>query len=805
MRILHSWLQEYIPFRFRPEQLAEKLGMLGLETENIDRLGDKYKGFVVGKVLTAVKHPDAEKLSICRVDVGNEALQIVCGAPNVAQGQKVAVGLIGATVPKNQHDPSGTPFVLSKVKLRGVESYGMICSEYELDLGSDAEGIMVLDSDAHVGQTLAAYFDLNDVAYELEVTPNRPDWLSHFGVAREIGVLVGKHAKLPEVRLRESNVLAARYLKVRVEDRKNCRRFSARVIRDVKIAPSPAWLQNRLRNIGLRPRNNVVDVTNYVMLECGQPLHAFDYELLRRGTIVVRQTKDVLPFTTLDGRQRQIPSGTVMVCDGEREVSIAGVMGGVNSEINDATTTVVLESAYWNPSSIRRTAKNLGIATDASQRFERGADPNATVYALNRAAQFIRETAGGDLLNGVIDVYPKKISPRPVPLRVERVNAVLGTSLTQRDIVKMLNALCISRSRQKEKEIVFMVPTFRVDIEREIDLIEEVARVYGYHTIEVKTTAALDLSHPFPRINTADRVRESLIGAGFQEAITNSLQYFTKASLSQGEPVKILNPQNKEMEFLRTSLIPGLLECVVRNTNVGNHDLKLFEIGHVFSRDTSSKPKIVEDYLEEERVCVVLTGMSSRRHWGARQLPFDIFDLKGEIADQLRRLGLDKSKLISYSTGNNLTDQTIAIELNGEDAGYLGRVRSEILQTFGIEADVFVAELGLVFLESRHVPRFEQLAKFPKVIRDVAFVVSGETSAEDMERVIRDASSSLLKSVELFDVYQGEKLPAGTKSLAFSLELLSREKTLTDAEIDAEVRRIVEKVEQTLGASLRSE
>ncbi|MDH3251151.1 MAG: phenylalanine--tRNA ligase subunit beta, partial [Ignavibacteria bacterium] len=731
-------------------------------------------------------------------------IQIVCGAPNVAAGQKVVVGLLGATVPRNQHDAAAPPFVLSRVKLRGVESSGMICSEYELDLGKDADGIMVLGGNARVGQPFAKHFGLEDVVYDVEITPNRPDWLSHIGVAREIGAAVGKKIRLPRVRIKEGTHRASSMLKISVEDTTNCPRFAARVIRGVTIGPSPAWLQQALRNVGMRPRNNIVDVTNYVMLEYGQPLHAFDYELLRGGTIIVRQVKKPTPFRTLDGKEHQLPSGTVMVCDAEREVSIAGIMGGENSEIRDTTVDVVLESAYWNPSAIRRAAKKLGISTDASQRFERGGDPNIPVIALNRAAELIASVAGGEILKGVVDVYPKKIPPRRIPLRVDRVNAVLGTSLRRPEIVRILRILEIIPVGKKGSATVFEVPTFRVDVTREIDLIEEVARVYGYDRILEKKSATIDFSHPFPREKTADRVRDVLIGGGFQECITNSMQQQWKAKLARRAAVPILNPQNRDMECLRTSLVPGLLDTVARNKNFGNHDLRLFEIGHVFSLDATGRRVPVEGFLEEHKVCLVVTGLSTPTQWNSTPVPVSVFDLKGEVKRLLGLLGLDKSELISYSTTDGLTDQTLTIEIHNGYAGYLGRVTSEVLQAFGIEEQVFVAELDLAALEVTSGRSFRALGKFPKVVRDVALVVSRGTAVGDVEKAIWQASSPLLQSVTLFDVYEGENIPPGTRSLAFSLALQSPDKTLTDEEIDREVRRIVEAAGMSLGATLRS-
>ncbi|HXG00567.1 MAG TPA: phenylalanine--tRNA ligase subunit beta [Bacteroidota bacterium] len=802
MKLSHSWLQKYIAFDFTPEELSEKLTMLGLEVESFERLGDKYTGFVVGKVLEATKHPNADKLTVCSVDVGKERLQIVCGAPNVSVGQKVAVGLPGAVVPRNQHDPKGGPFVLSRVSIRGVESHGMICSEYELDLGPDKDGILVLDGKARVGQALARYLGLDDIVYEIGITPNRPDLLSHFGVAREIGILTGKTPKLPAVRLRESKVPIGKSFSVRVEDTVNCPRFAVRLIRGVRISESPLWMQRALQSVGLRPRNNVVDVTNYVMLECGQPMHAFDLAMLRGNRIIVRQARGGTRFTTLDGKERILPEGAVMVCDAEREVSIAGIMGGENSEISDATTDVVLESAYWNPSSIRRTAKALGIQSDASYRFERGADPNASDYALDRAASLIVELAGGQVLKGKIDIYPKKIQPRRISLRPERCNSVLGTRLSSAEIEKFLSCLGIRKIAAKKERVIFQVPTFRVDIEREIDLIEEVARVYGYDNIETKTVASIDLDHPFKKESLTDRIREILVGFGYHEALTISLQDERTALLANPHPVRLANPLGVEMSTMRTSLVPGLLQAVARNHSFGNVDLRMFEIGHVFSR--SAEPQVVDNIKEEQRVCLLLTGLFEPRHWKHPASPADIYHLKGEVADLLQACDLDSWRYIYYSTSETLADNPIFVEINGATAGYLGRVRQQVREAFGVEHDVWVAELNVELLSSRKAKWYVPLPRFPKARRDVAFVVDVSVTAESIEQCMREAGTELLQEIEVFDVYRGPNLPPGKKSIAYTLQIMSRERTLTDEEIDAEVERVVQRVCQRFGATLRT-
>lgn len=803
MRISHNWLQQYITFKFTPEELSEKLTMLGLEVESFERLGEKYDGFVVGKVLDVQKHPNADKLTVCKVDVGKQAVQIVCGAPNVAAGQKVAVGLAGAVVPKNQHDPDGKPFTLANVKLRGVESFGMICSEYELDLGSDKDGILVLDQKAKVGQPLASYLGLDDVAYEIGITPNRPDLLSHFGVAREIGILTGKKPALPKIKLKESRIPIAKYFSVNVEDKANCPRFAVRMLRGVQVGPSPGWMQAALRAAGLRPRNNIVDITNYVMLECGQPMHAFDLAKLDGSKIIVRQARQgEEQFVTLDGKEHRLPSGAVMVCDAGRTVSIAGIMGGENSEISDATTDVILESAYWNPSSIRRTAKALGITSDAAYRFERGADPHAPPYALDRAAQLMMELAGGELLKGRIDIYPQKHAGRIVPIRVRRCNELLGTSLRAADVLRCLQKLGMEKVRSSGDRLFFRIPTYRVDLDREVDLIEEVARVHGYNNIESKTIAAVDFDHPFGKETFADTIANTLIGFSYHEALTLSMQSEEHARLSGDEPVRLLNPLGAEMSVMRASLVPALLEAAARNERRGNADLRLFEIGHVFA--VGSAPRLVGNIKEEQRLCLLLAGNGTPRHWQEPGRKVDLFDLKGDVADLLDSCGLDSWRFIYYPTSETLAENSIFVEINGTKGGFLGKVKEEVCRKFGLEQEVFVAELTLSLLQSRKKKRYEPLPRFPKVRRDIAFVLDEGISAERVTQCMVASGSKLLQDVELFDVYQGENLPAGKKSLAFTLNIMSRDKTLVDSEIDAEVRRVADALQRELQAELRS-
>ncbi len=805
MRVLHTWLQRYVPFTISPAALADKLSMLGVEIEDVVDLGKRFEGFIVGKVIECVPHPNADRLSVCRVDIGKETLQIVCGAPNVSVGQKVAVGRVGATVPRNQHDPNGKPFVLSQVKIRGVESFGMICSAYELDIGNDADGILLLNKSTRIGQPVSVALGQNETLYDVEITANRPDLLSHIGVAREIGLVVGKKIARPLSRPRAGKTPISRFLSVRVLDKKNCLRFSARVIRGVKVGHSPDWLQKFLRNVGLRPRNNIVDVTNFVMYELGQPLHAFDHSLLQGKKLIIQQAKAGTHFQTLDGKDHELPPEAVMVCDAERPVSIAGIMGGENSEINEKTVDIVLESAYWNARNIRKTARMLGISSDASYRFERGTDPNGTVAALNRAASLILEIAGGELLHGTIDIYPRKVLPRKIPLRITRVNHVLGTRLPSSLVKKILKGLEIQVSAGKGGTFNCTIPTFRIDIEREIDLIEEVARIYGYDSIEEKGIASINLMQSFPTGHQSDPVRTSLVGAGFHETICNPMYDLARAKIVTREHIPIKNPQNKGMEVLRASLIPGLLDCVARNSNFGNRHVRLFDIGHVFeARQPLTDRQDLQSAVEEERVGIAITGRRSPRTWAEPERPVSLFDLKGELEALCVSLGLDKSKLIYYSTTESLTEQTLAIEINGTYAGYFGKAKTSLMALFDIEQEVYVGEMLISSLILSHERKYSPLPKYPAVQRDIAFVVSETVSADDLERCIRKSGTELLKKVELFDVYEGNELSGNQKSLAFTVTLLSGEKTLTDSEIEAEVRRITLGAERSLGATLRS-
>jgi phenylalanyl-tRNA synthetase beta chain len=811
MRISLDWLKKYVSIKIPVEDLARRLTMAGLEVESVEKPLTKYDGFVVGQVVDVKRHPNADKLTVCAVDAGKQTLEIVCGAPNVAAGQRVPVALVGAVIPRNQHDLEGKPFSLARVKIRGVESNGMICSEYELGLGDDAEGILVLDQQAIAGTPLAEYLGPVQTVMEIGLTPNRPDCMSHLGVAREVAVLLGTKLKRPLVRFTESRERADDHASVQIKDVDECPRYTARVIYGVKIGDSPKWMQDALKSVGLRPVNNVVDVTNYVLMELGHPLHAFDYDELDGRTIIVQRAKGGDSFTTLDGKRRNLRSDTLMICDSRQPVAIAGVMGGANTEISETTVNILLESAYFDPRSIRRTSKYLGLSTDASQRFERGADPNATRYAVDRAAQLIQEVCGGEILKGAIDAYPKRIPPHVVPLRKEKVNGVLGTDLPEKEIIRILTSLEIelkaSRKTKSGRKLLFSIPTFRPDLEREIDLSEEVARIHGYDKIETKMETVLKLPSRPMRADYTDSIRDFLVGEGYLEIVTNSLQRNSTATLGGSPAVEILNPISEDMAALRTSLIPGALDVIRYNINHGAEDLKLFEIGNVFRMGSVyEKGPYFDAYVEEERILMVQTGLSNAPGWDGTDRRTDFFDLKGSTERLLSKISLDKFRFIYYSTTNTLTEFSVDIEFNGSYAGFLGKLKPDTSMSFGVDQEVYVVELLVKPLTENYQekPTFRSLPKYPPVLRDLAFVVDESVTVAELLEGIRSSGGDLLKRIRLFDVYAGDQVERGKKSCAFSLEFLSPDRTLTEEEVEKATQQVIQSVGEKFRARLRS-
>jgi phenylalanyl-tRNA synthetase beta chain len=806
MKVSQNWLKQYISFKFTPEQFTEKLSMLGLEVESFEDLSKKYDKFAVGEVLERVKHPNADRLSVCKVNIGGTVQEVVCGAPNVAAGQKVVVALVGAVIPHNQHGDDGKPFILERAKIRGIESNGMICSEQELGLGKDASGILVLDATAKIGTPLAKYLGQTDTIYEIGITPNRSDCLSHIGVAREIGVLVNKKMKQPKVVLKENKAPASKFAKIEILDKEKCPRYSARVLRNIKIGPSPKWLQDILSSVGVRPINNVVDVTNYVLMETGHPLHAFDYDKLSGHKIIVKTAHEGEKFVTLDGKERTLTSETLMICDAERPIAVAGVMGGANTEISSTTTNILIESAYFNPQNIRRTSKHLGLSTEASYRFERGADMNITVTAANRAAQMIQELAGGELLNGALDAYPKKRKPIIVKARVSRINSIIGTSLSKAQIISLLKKIGLIVKSSSKDELFVKVPSFRNDILQEIDVIEEVARVYGYNNIETKTHAAIDFSSNVRTDALQDALREFLIGSGFNEILTIGLQDEATMSLAGKPLIKALNPVSAEMAALRTSLVTSAIGIVKHNRNHGTKDLRLFELGNIHLLIDGKASNSTEAYQEEERILLVISGNQAHVSYGNASRVVDMLDMKGEVSALLSKFCLDNYRFIYYDTHEVLSEPCVGIEINGTYAGFFGKIRKQIADELDIDEAVFVCEMNIRAIRDGWVRdrKFSPLPKFPSVARDLAFTVDVTLPQKNVEDVIRQVGRPLCTNVVLFDTYSGQQMGKDKKSIAYALNFQSSDHTLAEEEIDHVLAKIIEAVQQQCNGVLRS-
>ncbi|MFH0734357.1 MAG: phenylalanine--tRNA ligase subunit beta [bacterium] len=799
MKVSLKWLNEYIDIKNIPaDDIAEKLSKCGLEVEEMIDNSSKFNNIVVGYVKENKKHPNADKLSLCVVTDGNEDFNVVCGAPNVAAGQKVAFAKLGAIIPNGN-------FEIKKAKIRGEVSVGMICAEDELGLSDNHAGIMVLDENTEIGIPIAKALGLDDVLIEISITPNRSDALSHFGVARDLAALYNLEFSLPEVKQAVSGKSIDNAAKVVVEDHIACPRYVAKVIEGIEIKDSPEWLKNRLKSIGLRPINNVVDVTNYILYEIGQPLHAFDLDMLANKTIVVKKAGNINKFVTLDSKERNLLPEDLLICDTQKPVAIAGVMGGQNSEVTINTKNILIESAYFNSSSVRKTSKKLGLSTDASYRFERGCNPNISLYAAERAAYLINQVAGGVVLDGVIDVYPQIIEAKKTSLRYERVNKILGFAVTKNEVDNILTKLGFIILSKNEEKIEVEIPTFRPDVEREIDLIEEVGRIYGYDNIPVIQKISVILDEKIDQSEYNNSLRNFLCGYGFYEIITNSLLSET-ISEKFGNAIKMLNPQSYEMSHLRTSLLPGGLFTISRNIKVREKNLKLFEIGHVFEKITTGSIKDFSDFTEIDKVNILLSGKSNDSVWYDKDKFYDFYDLKGYLKSFFNKYSLDNFENDSYYFTNELLwEYGFKLQREGVVYGIGGKVKKDILNMFEIEQDVFNFEINIDYLKkiTSKERSFKELIKFPSVLRDFAFVVDKNIEYITIINTIFKGSSKLLKDVKLFDIFESETLGENKRSLAFQLEYFNEERTLTEEEIEKDFWNAIEYVKSNLNAELR--
>lgn len=800
MKISLNWLKEYINLEgINTDEVVNELTMCGLEVEDVIDQNKTYKDFIVGLVTDKKKHSNADKLSVCSVSDGKENFQVVCGAPNVEKGQKVVFAPVGTIIPAGN-------FKIKKAKIRGVESFGMICAEDELGISDDHTGILVLDAKLKEGTSISNALGLNDVIFEIAITPNRQDALSHIGVARDLSAIFKRELKRPKIKLVESKTDINKLASISIEDEVNCPRYSARVVTDVRIEESPDWLKRKITSIGLRPINNIVDITNMVLHECGQPLHAFDLDRLNGKKIVVKSTKAKSKFTTLDSKVRELDKDTLMICDAERDVAIAGVMGGENSEVYDDTKNILIESAYFNPSSVRRTSKYLQLSTDASYRFERGTDPDNTIFAADRTAQLISEIAGGKIAKGVIDVYPNKIKEKVFSLRLERVTKLLGYSVQRDEIIRILTTLDFNVEEKIDGKFAVTVPNFRSDIEGEVDLIEEIARISGYNNVPTITRINIPLESKQDETSFTNDLKEYANSLGLYEMINNPLQTEHMAKLT-GNPIRISNPLSKDMEFLRTSLFPGVMSVIERNLKRGEKSLTVYEIGNVFKlKDKNKEIKSFDDYSEEEMMIIVIIGDKIVREWFADSESYNFFDLKGIVDTFLDKIKLDNPLNDSYHANDNtIYDESFTKSANKDVIGFGGSVLKSVLKKFDIEQEVFCFELYLNKLKrlQKANRKFTETLKYPKVIRDFAFIFDKKTTYQEVKELINVKSSDLLKEVNVFDIFESEELGSNKKSMAFQLTFFDENRTLEDVEVEKDFENLIKIISKKFNARLR--
>ena len=791
MKISYNWLKDYVNLKLKPEDLANRLSLAGLEVEEVTAKRLDYPGVVVGRVISVMNHPNADKLKICSVDVGKKQFSIICGAPNVAKDQTVPVAQIGTELPNG--------LKIKKTKIREVYSEGMICSEAELGLADKSEGIWVLPDTLKIGEPLhqALQFE-SDFIYDVAVTPNRPDCLSHIGVAREVAALTRQKLRRPKIELIEEKTHASSRIKIRIDTPNGCPRYSARFLANVKIGDSPRWLIERLETVGLRSINNVVDVTNYVLMETGHPLHAFDIDLIEGSEIIVRESDEGEKFTTLDDQERLLKKGTVLICDARKPVAIGGIMGGQNSEVNMQTKNILLESAYFNPESIQISARHLGLSTEASQRFERGADPNGNIYALDRAAQLIREVAGGNIYSGIVDTYPKNIKPCKIPLELPKINNLLGTQFLKNQVKKILEGIELV----VENDAV-LIPTFRPDLKNSVDLAEEVARLYGLDNIPASQTVKIDYNIKFNELDIfIDKLKNILTGFGLQEIITSSMINSEVWQKLTGEDIyPVLNPISKDMDGLRNSLIPSMAMTLQYNQNRQIKDLKLFEINPVFIPPYKANTQPIEDM----RLAIGLLGKREFDLWFSSHQNNDFFDIKGLIEAITHKIFLDNWQFISYSAFA-LEGVGLGLQVKDETFGFLGKLSNKIASLFEIDDDTFVAEISLtkLFKHLHKEKKYTPIPRFPSVERDLALIVNEDIESGRIAELINKDGGKLLTKLELFDLYQGTQISADKKSVGFRLTFQSQERTLTEEEITESMNKILRSVEKQFEAKLRA-
>lgn len=829
MNISYKWLERYIAVDREPRELAATLTSTGLEcdtVEEVESIRGGLRGIVIGNVLSCEAHPDSDHLHVTRVDLGGEEpVTIVCGAPNVAAGQTVVVATVGAVLYDGDKE-----FKIKKSKLRGVESNGMICAEDEIGIGTDHAGIIVLPDGIKPGTPAAEYYGLSsDWCLEVELTPNRVDAASHYGVARDLKarqwceIACGqKEAEYPEISLPDVSAFRTDRpdgaVKVSVEDRQGCPRYSGVTIRGVKVAESPQWLKDLLNAVGQRPINNIVDITNFVLLGIGQPLHCFDLSKVKGEEIVVRTCPAGTKFTTLDGVERTLNEADLMICDAEKPMCIAGVFGGLDSGVTETTTDVFIESAWFNSTRIRRTARRHGLSTDASFRYERGTDPNITLYAARLAAVLIRQMAGGEICGDLADIYPEPVSPVQLDFSLKYCNGLIGYDIPRDIVITILRALEFGVTETSDADVLQLtVPTYRVDVTRPCDVVEEVLRIYGYNNIAIPERTTVALSQPGdPDLSNSlqQTVSNQLSAQGFNEILNNSLTslsyYETLEQMNADRCVKVLNPLSRELSVMRQTLLFGGLESIAHNVKRRASGLRFYEFGNVYAKDPakeSTPERPLAPYTERMELALWITGNKADATWNAPAMENSVYEMRGVVDALLRRLGIDPQTLTAVQGEDEIFSAKInQMSRQGNCVAALGLVRRKLLHAFDIEQPVVYASMDwkTVFgMARKNVVEFAELPKTQGVDRDLALLVDRAVKFADIEAAARKAGGKLLKSVRLFDVYEGDKLPAGKKSYAVSMVLQDPEKTLNDKQIEAIMNKIIGSLKHTVGSELR--
>ncbi len=821
MKISYNWLRNYLESGLTAPQMAEILTSTGLEVdalEQIETIKGGLEGVVVGEVLTCADHPDSDHLHVTTVIVGDgEPLQIVCGAPNVAAGQKVLVATCGATLwPKGAEEG----FKIKKSKIRGVESFGMICAEDELGLGESHAGIMVLEASAKPGTPAKDYLDVQeDWMIEIGLTPNRIDGASHYGVARDLAAYLKANGQKCELKLPSVDGFKVdnRKLDIPVEvvASEGAPRYAGITITNLKFGPSPEWMQNYLRTIGLNPHNNLVDITNFILHELGQPLHAFDAAKIAGGKIVVRTCPEGTKFTTLDGAEHTLSAQDLMICDAEKPMCIAGTMGGEFSGVSETTTSIFLESACFNPVWVRKTAKRHGISSDSSFRFERGVDPDMTVHALKRAAMLYKELAGGEISSEVVDIYPVKMEPFRFEFSFGRANRLIGKDIPRKTVMQILAALDVKVEKDNGDTLEVAVPAYRVDVRREIDLIEDILRIYGYNNVEIPQHVHMSLT--VAQKPDKDRLQniasDFLTGNGYTEIMSNSLSkasyYEGLAAYPAGNCVRIINPLSVDLNAMRQTLLFNALEAVQLNSNRKNADLKLYEFGNCYFYDEEKRDpaNLLAPYKEIYRLGMTVTGLDVQQSWNAKAEKSTFFTLAAMAEKLVRRFGFDICKMQAAPLESDLFSDALTYKLNGKELFQIGVVAPKLLAQFDIKAPVYFLEMDFMHLvkaTAKNVIKAEDLSKFPVVKRDLALLVDKDVAFRRLRDIALQTEKKLLASILLFDVYEGDKLPPGKKSYALSFTLEDKTQTLTDQMIDRVMNNLITQFEKQAGATVRA-